>query len=147
MVEQRHELQLRHIRVGNHCGIREPSMRSVRRHHWKRLCAVRRSKSGTVRQDFDHRNFWECTGTLRCDCGHYHLRKRRFWESVSVGELKGEQAKRARVGQRGVRAESREYEKAHQMKSITDTVLFEKQAATLLPSLFQQTSNIPPFPL
>jgi len=32
-------------------------------------------------------------------------------------------------------------------KSKTQTILFEKQAATLSPSLFQLTSNIPPFPV
>lgn len=33
------------------------------------------------------------------------------------------------------------------LNSATQTVLFEKQAAILSPSLFQQTSNIPPVPL
>jgi hypothetical protein len=34
----------------------------------------------------------------------------------------------------------------YNLKSITATVLFEKLAATLLPSLFQHTSKIPPSP-
>lgn len=33
------------------------------------------------------------------------------------------------------------------LKSMTQTVLLEKHAAILLPSLFQQTSKMPPLPL
>lgn len=36
---------------------------------------------------------------------------------------------------------------AYFLKSITQTVLLEKQAASLSPSLFQQTSKMPPPPL
>lgn len=35
----------------------------------------------------------------------------------------------------------------HILKSRTHSVLFAKQAAILSPSLFQQTSNIPPLPV
>ena len=35
----------------------------------------------------------------------------------------------------------------HILTSMTDTVLLEKHAATLVPSAFQQTSKMPPFPL
>ena len=52
----------------------------------------------------------------------------------------------------GLRTPSRLAERSchtlyHILTSMTDTVLLEKHAATLVPSAFQQTSKMPPFPL